>query len=326
MLTNSDTVTTNKSAECEVLTSLLTNGTNESEGKLEKESQPLCTNSPLIDNENLTNGYDQNDDEESKSKSHRHRVRVFSNHINVGQTSPTLYARANRHLTVDGEVSTKAYPRTVDFVLVNQLPPIGSFSYKDDSVELKSPNRIKLEMFEQKIESEKQVVSNNVSKSRPHPTGVDLLSDLMPSKPIQNKADNFTSESLNLSRKESALKVIADNLSTCTLSQPSTSKGIADVDVLKNTNLTPSGKTHVTVAEMHTDASDTPASISKELAYHNFYQMVYLDMCRDEDVVDYSSHYKYNSYKFSQIGRPSNTSSPGTSNWHPKDAQSDSQS
>lgn len=324
MLTNTDTVIDNKPLDAEK--PLLTNGTKEPEENYE-ESQPegIIPSSP--GNDNLGDGDEQNDEDESKSKSHRHRVRVLSNHVNVGQTSPTLYARANRHLTVDGEVSVKAYPRTVDFVLVNQLPPIGSFSYKDDSVELKSPNKMKLEMFEQKLKSEKQVVCNNVPQSRPHPTGVDLLNDLMPSKPMQNKQDTLNSENAHLSRKESALKVVADNLDKSTLVQPSTSRGIAGVDVISSTsNLPPPGQTHVTIAEMHTNTSDTPADISKELAYHNFYQMVYLDMCRDEDVIDYSSHYNYNSYKFSQIGRPSNAASSGTSNRYSKDAQSDAQS
>lgn len=319
MLTNSDSAV-DKSSESEVLTALLINGTKESEGK-SVEPLEICKTSLPSGNDNLADGDDHNDNEESKSKSHRHRVRVFSNHVGIGQTSPTLYARANRHLSVEGtEASCKAYPRTVDFVLVNQLPPIGSFSYKDDSVELKSPNKIKLEMLQHSFKSEKPNTCNNIPKSRPHPTGVDLLSDIMPSKFRHNQ----DVDDAGMLRKESALKVIADNLSATTLTQPSTSRVTVSADIVGAPASHSQSQTHVTVAEMHSNASDAPVDISKELAYHNFYQMVYLDMCRDEDVIDFSSHYNYNSYKFSQIGRPSNASTPGTSNQYHKNAHSGS--
>lgn len=325
MLTNNDRVVDNKSPEVEVLTSLLTNGTKECVGKFEETLEERKNSLPL-DNESVAIEDNQIEDEEGKNKSHRHRVRVFSNHVSVGQTSPTLYARANRHLTADTETTVKAYPRTVDFVLVNQLPPIGSFSYKDDSVELKSPNKIKLEMFEQKTKSENPTVCNNIQKPKPHPTGVDLLNDIIPLKVLNSRRESLDKESINQLRKESALRVIADNLSSST-AQPSTSRDIMSVDLLGAANLPPRSQTHITtIAEMHSNTSDTPADISKELAYHNFYQMVYLDMCRDEDVVDYSSHYNYNSYKFSQVGRPSNAASSKTNNWYKKDAQSDYQS
>lgn len=194
------------------------------------------------------------EDEEGRRRSKRHRVRVFTNP--VGQTSPTLYARANRHLCQEG--SLKAYPRTVDFVLVNQLPAVGSFSYRDDSVESKSPNRLERKMTAPSCLGE--------------PLGVDLLNGLLPS------------------HKESALKVVADNHRACVASDFEVANDLdsCDLEVARcGPDCVPGGEGYV------------PPDFQ-----NNFHCVSYVEASNGSDYVDRSSHYAYNSYKFSQIGRP----------------------
>ncbi|GFT82000.1 FERM, ARHGEF and pleckstrin domain-containing protein 1 [Nephila pilipes] len=253
------------------------------------------------------------EEEDYRRRSRRHRVRVFSNHVSVDQTSPVLYARANRHLSVDRpETLCKAYPRTVDFVYVNQLPAVGSFSYRDDSVELKSPGKLKLEMLRQKLKSDEEIVSvvnggdfRKRSKSQPLPLGVDLLNDLLHVNETSPKP--CCSNYRDIERKESAMKVIADNLdvknkpnmvqSIDALEGPSTTAQAVSIppDFVPKAELErPSEKSH----------SNSFDDILNSPAYQNFYHMVYLDMMRDSDYVDRSSHYNYNTYKFSHIGRP----------------------
>ncbi|KAF8768336.1 FERM like protein [Argiope bruennichi] len=245
-----------------------------------------------------------------KQKSRRHRVRVYSNHISVDQTSPVLYARANRHLSIDRpETLCKAYPRTVDFVYVNQLPAVGSFSYRDDSVELKSPGKLKLEMLRNKLKNEVTSVENNDgfrlrSKSQPMAMGVglDLLNDLLHVNDVAQKSQN--SSHTEVDHKESAMKVIADNLNV----KPKSS-------VIQNTDALEGPSTLTKMVSVppdcipKQDSEKSPRNITENIlnspTYQNFYHMVCLDMMRDSaDYVDRSSHYSYNTYKFSHIGRP----------------------
>ncbi|GIY37797.1 FERM, ARHGEF and pleckstrin domain-containing protein 1 [Caerostris extrusa] len=134
------------------------------------------------------------------------------------------------------ETLCKAYPRTVDFVYVNQLPAVGSFSYRDDSVELKSPGKLKLEMLRQKLKDEdfSSCIVNGSdfrarSKSQPLlPLGVDLLNDLV----HVNNLSQKPSCSRDFNHKESAMKVIADNLDV-KKNKPSI---IQNADVLPSTS------------------------------------------------------------------------------------------
>ncbi|GIY38233.1 FERM, ARHGEF and pleckstrin domain-containing protein 1 [Caerostris darwini] len=253
---------------------------------------------------------DEYEDDDYRRKSRRHRVRVFSNHISIEQTSPILYARANRHLSIDRpETLCKAYPRTVDFVYVNQLPAVGSFSYRDDSVELKSPGKLKLEMLRQKLKDEdfSSCIVNGSdfrarSKSQPLlPLGVDLLNDLV----HVNNLSQKPSCSRDFNHKESAMKVIADNLDV--KNKPSI---IQNADVLPSTSnqvtslppdCIPKKESEISMGKA---AFIPPKTALSPTAYQNFYHMVYLDMMRGTDSVDRSDQYSYNTYKFSHIGRP----------------------
>ncbi|XP_071033129.1 FERM, ARHGEF and pleckstrin domain-containing protein 1 [Parasteatoda tepidariorum] len=234
----------------------------------------------------------QKDEEETKKKSHRHRIRVYSNHVDVGQTSPILYARANRH-QLNAESECKAYPRTVDFVLVNQLPAIGSFSYRDDSVELKSPSRLKLELFHHKWRSQEEEVRENKltdrrarSKSQPLPLGVDLLTDFL-------SLETERSSSCHDSRKETAIKVISDSVGSCKNDSASGKRAQFSA---------PKKKTIESVYVTDTIRRRlSPESVRKSKAYQH---MVYLGILNEGEFVDRTSHYGYNTYKFSQIGRP----------------------
>ncbi|KAG8199813.1 hypothetical protein JTE90_000904 [Oedothorax gibbosus] len=193
------------------------------------QEQEICKNSEEDTNEGKY-------EDEGRRRSKRHRVRVYTNP--TGQTSPTLYARANRHLCQEG--SLKAYPRTVDFVLVNQLPAVGSFSYRDDSVEAKSPSQ---EILQRKRPNCDGLMST-----------VDLLGGHLPS--------------------SSAIKVVSD-------------------DVVENgPDCVPN------------NSSSKEEDLGLPPDNQNFHYPVYDDMTNGSDYVDRSSHYAYNSYKFSQIGRP----------------------
>lgn len=215
------------------------------------------------------------EEEEGRRRSKRHRVRVFTNP--VGQTSPTLYARANRHLCQEG--SLKAYPRTVDFVLVNQLPAVGSFSYRDDSVESKSPNRL-----------ERKIVPPSSCSSEP--MGVDLLNGLLP---LSNREHRFE-------HKESALKVVVDNLEACV------ANGL-EASIANELEACAGNDEEVAVAKSSPDCvpDDERSKTPDEDVPHdfqNFQCTAYDEIANGSDYIDPSSHYAYNSYKFSQIGRP----------------------
>ncbi|CAL1290927.1 unnamed protein product [Larinioides sclopetarius] len=251
------------------------------------------------------------EEEDYKQRSRRHRVRVYSNHISVDQTSPVLYARANRHLSVDRpETLCKAYPRTVDFVYVNQLPAVGSFSYRDDSVELKSPGKLKLEMLRQKLRDEAASSDANGDgcrlPSKPMTVGVDLLNDLLQ---VNNVSQNSRSSNHSeIDHKESAMKVIADNLDV-----KHKSSTVQNIDALEGpSTLIKTGSVppdFIPNQESERSPENMTENFHEDIlnstAYQNFYHMVCLDMMRDSaDFVDRSSHYSYNTYKFSHIGRP----------------------